>query len=384
MAEASAEDRIYETVIVGGGIAGLGCARSLHERGRDFVVVSKDLGGRIQTSADGRVNYGANVVFGHSENLKKHCTLLDKIRLRDVCFHQTRDGHGAYRLGTLRHAGAMLRFAPILWRFHRAMIRFRRDTRRISQKAAIERDPFLSALYAERAPDFVRRHRLHGLAEDFFAPHVWAFAFCRIEDMNAFKFMQILSPLATGRYLFSLPIDEFAKPFQHRILLAEIDRVRRRDDLYEAVSKDRVFRGRNVVLATGGEWALEQAGLDAVLTRSYSYLFHIQGKPHPDIAAWRYHVFAHPAVIATIMRVEHGAYLVFSASDDPPLEDYFSDVEIVGQLPWTPAGTVDITHLVDAEPRPGMYLIGGDLNVFFMEENLITGLYAADRICGAL
>jgi len=42
-----------ETLIIGGGIAGLACARHLKDAGQPFTLVTDTLGGRMQRSAAG-------------------------------------------------------------------------------------------------------------------------------------------------------------------------------------------------------------------------------------------------------------------------------------------------------------------------------------------
>ncbi len=54
--------RDVETVIIGGGIAGLACARRLHDSQRPFLLITEDVGGRIRVSKDGAVNVGAYYV----------------------------------------------------------------------------------------------------------------------------------------------------------------------------------------------------------------------------------------------------------------------------------------------------------------------------------
>ena len=55
-------DGSQETIIVGAGIAGLACARRLHDARHPFLMIAENMGGRIQRSRDGAVNLGAYYV----------------------------------------------------------------------------------------------------------------------------------------------------------------------------------------------------------------------------------------------------------------------------------------------------------------------------------
>ena len=64
--------KTVETIIVGAGISGLSCARQLQAQNEDFLLISKNIGGRILTSEDGTVNYGAFFVCSDYYNVLKY------------------------------------------------------------------------------------------------------------------------------------------------------------------------------------------------------------------------------------------------------------------------------------------------------------------------
>ncbi|MBW3021430.1 NAD(P)-binding protein, partial [Candidatus Woesearchaeota archaeon] len=49
--------KTYNTIIIGGGISGLACARTLSDKKhKDFLLISKDIGGKILESKDGNAS----------------------------------------------------------------------------------------------------------------------------------------------------------------------------------------------------------------------------------------------------------------------------------------------------------------------------------------
>ncbi len=67
--------KIFDTIIVGAGISGLACAKRLQEYDEDFLLISENIGGRILTSEDGAVNYGAFFVCSDYYHVLPYVTL---------------------------------------------------------------------------------------------------------------------------------------------------------------------------------------------------------------------------------------------------------------------------------------------------------------------
>ena len=59
------------TIIVGGGISGLACARHLHDKGMPFTLVTDSLGGRLALSRQGHY-LGAVMMNNDYVHIKQH------------------------------------------------------------------------------------------------------------------------------------------------------------------------------------------------------------------------------------------------------------------------------------------------------------------------
>ena len=83
------------TIIVGAGIAGLACARRLHNAQRPFLVISENVAGRVQRSGDGVVNLGAYYVRGDYTHVNRYVQLGRRISTLTTRRH---DADGSYTL----------------------------------------------------------------------------------------------------------------------------------------------------------------------------------------------------------------------------------------------------------------------------------------------
>ena len=77
--------RSHESVIIiGGGIAGLACARRLHDAGHSALLITENLGGRIRTSTDGAVNIGAYYVTRDYSHVNRFVDRGPRLKRRPI------------------------------------------------------------------------------------------------------------------------------------------------------------------------------------------------------------------------------------------------------------------------------------------------------------
>ena len=74
------------TVIVGGGVAGLSCAMRLLEERQDFLLITENIGGRIMYKQEAKVNMRAYFVMNNYANARQLLTTGSWINPIDACF----------------------------------------------------------------------------------------------------------------------------------------------------------------------------------------------------------------------------------------------------------------------------------------------------------
>ncbi len=370
---------IYDTIIVGAGISGLSCARNLKKYDKDFLVLSENIGGRILTSDDGNTNYGAYFVCSDYHNILNFVKIKNRIKLNDFCFHDNNKIYTLFEPELIFYLSQFIKFRKDHFIFRRELRKFREITKLISQKSAIESNPFLYDLYMKNALDYVKENNIEKVTNKYFSKALYSTTFSNIDEMNAFSFLQFLLPLITPIYTFSFNKDNFIKSFEDKIIKKNVYDISFKDNNYKIKTKDEIYCSNKIVLATPITWSKKFANVNKINKPVNTNMLHISGKLKDNFLNRKYQLFNPLNAVQAIADLEDGTYLFYYKDKRPSLNFYFNKYEIITHHLWDPAGTINGHNLIESNRGNNMYLIG-DYNVAGLEESYITGLFAANQI----
>ncbi|MCK5260894.1 MAG: NAD(P)/FAD-dependent oxidoreductase [Thermoplasmatales archaeon] len=371
--------KTYETIIIGAGISGLACARSLQEKDRDFLIIGEDVGGRILTSADGSANYGAFFVCSDYHHLLQYVKIKSRIKLSNFCFHEEKKTYVFFEPKLIKYSVQFVKALKLLYKFRKAFHKFRKNSEIISQKNAIENDPFLYELYMQNAPDFVKKQKIQKGTDTYLSKALYSTTFSMINEMNAFSFLQFLLPMITPIYTFTFEKEKMIQPFQEKMICGYVDDVIYKNGQHKVKADGNTFYADNIVLATQIDWSKHFAGVKKTNKPASTNMLHVKGVPKSIVARKEYQLFAPPSNVQAMANLKDGTYLFYYRYERPSLENFFKDPHIIAHKYWNPAGTINGHALIECNRGNNMYLIG-DFNVCGLEESYITGIYAANQI----
>ncbi len=372
-------NKTYETIIVGAGISGLACAKKLQENDKDFLIIGKDIGGRILTSEDGTVNYGAFFVCSDYHNVLQHVTLKSRIKLSDFCFHDGEKTYVLFEPKLIEYCFQFMKTMKLLYRFRKEFRKFRKSSENISQKEAIENNSFLHNLYMQNAADFVKKQNIESGTDAYLSKALYSTTFSKINEMNAFSFLQFLLPLITPIYTFTFEKDEMIEPFQKKVLSSNATDITYNNGQYAVKSEKNTFHAKNVVLATQIDWSKHFSGVKKTNKPVDTNMLRIKGTPKKSISRKDFQLFSSPSNVQAIANLKDGTYLFYYKHKRPRLTNYFVNPNVIAHHYWDLVGTINGHSIVESNRGKNLYLIG-DYNVAGLEEAYITGIYAANQI----
>ena len=372
--------RRHETVIIGGGIAGLACARRLHDAQRPFVLITEDVGGRIRTSTDGKVNLGAYYVRNDYSYVNRFVERGRRIKRRHMLRGNEDGSFTRSDLPLLLHLPQTVRFLRAMREFRRHYETFKQDCLLVSQAEAIRADPLLWNLYHESATRFIARNRIGDVTRSYLEPAIRGTGFTSVDRLTAFTLLVGVLPTVIPIFEYTFRFDVLTDGFEDALLFDSVTAVTPASGYYAIQTRHSGgFAADNVVVATPIDVSARLLDLGPVKSPIHAHMFLVRGNLRRPWSAAAFSLFPEGDPLLALARQTEGSTLLCSLSEDPDLARYFTTWEVVERHHWNPAFHLEGDVLLECEREPGLYLVG-DHNVCDLEDSYITGVYAANRI----
>lgn len=375
--------RHVETIIVGGGIAGLGCARTLTDAGYDdFLVLTKDLGGRVTHAFDSQVNYGAFYVRDDYDHILPFVSKKRRLHVDHVEFLRGHRRRKVLDVQNLPYLFSLARLTWEIWRFYRHYRRMQRGAIQISQRRAIAADPYLERRFSQSGSALMGELGADFWGEYFVRPVVRSTAFVDVDDASAAAVLVMLFPFLIPSYEFIFHVDQSYQPFASKTCLTTVTNVERVDTGWEVRSSDGThYRSRWLILAVPPEEARHLGLLAEPLNRPVNvYMYHLTGEVRAQYREEPYNLLSPLQSDIVLTREPDGTWLFAARRHRTDFSDYFTHWRVIAEKHWEPAFHAG-KHLIEAD-RGNNLIIAGDHNMPTMEDAYITGIYAANRVLG--
>jgi glycine/D-amino acid oxidase-like deaminating enzyme len=372
-----------DTLIVGGGISGLACARHLHDAGHSFLLVTDRLGGRMYHSADGLINFGATYINEDYRHVSRYVGRGIPFRLREA--YCENDG----RLTTLLHwknlrfAGSAARLVLRLRELRRQLRAFRAESEHTAQRDLLAKYPLLARYARQSAPELIDELRLHALHEHHFNLAFQATCFVDPRRVNALFYLGTLFPVIVPTWVadFTHTYARLTAGWADRLRIDFVNALGRADGgrWHVGTASGRTFHARTVVLAVPYHNASALYPVPRPYLPTSGTLLAARGRKRAAYHRRRF-ILLHPEQTGVaLVWQQNGHDLVFCTRPRPDLAAVYEQPEILGAVTWKTAVVVSGGDWAPLRLEDGLYL-AGDYNLCGLEDSFLSGLCAANQI----
>ncbi len=369
----------HKTIIIGGGIAGLACARTLHDAGEDFLLLAKELGGRMQTSPEG-INLGASYVTEDYTNALRFIKKGEHISVNNCYFLNHEEYTTLLHWRIIPYIIPLLRLLALLNDFRKRIRRLRRGALHAQQIDLLHQDSVLLRYTKMPATQFVQKYSLEYLNRIFFSPLFTSTGFMSHEKANAFFYLFNLLPMVSRTYTADMrnTIALLAKGLP--IKITTVQTLHRKGRNYLVRSFDRTYEARNVVLALPYPAARKiWSSVPSPAHINPVYVFYVIGRRKKEFAGKKVVFFRQQHPIFILWEQRAGGDIIFSKKAQLPWQKYYHHYRMVKRIFWDPAVMLSDEKWVPQKLAHGLY-IASDYNMCSLEDCCIAGIYAANQI----
>ena len=374
--------KIYDTIIVGAGMSGIGCAYNLlKNKYKNFKIISPTIGGRILESDNGVVEYGAYYIMDIYHNTKMFVEKGRRIGFMEVLFHNRREVYDLFNKKLLRNLKEVIRLVFILFKFKRHYAKFKKCNLYQSQISCLKKDAYLLELYNQNASDFIKDKKINHVVNDYMSEVLHGTAFAPVEKLNAFTFLHFSLPLIVPIYKFIFRYDEIKKYLNKNYIQDVVAGIKKEKNIYKVKTKNnQTFYCQTLVIATPPTVSKKLLGFKEALRGGVkAHMFHVIGALHKKYKGTDLHLFRNKSRMLAIAHQDDHSFLVYSVHKDIDFSKYFFKHKIIKHKYWKPAFHITGNKLLKFNQGDNLYLIG-DNNIVGLEPAYLYGKYCANKI----
>lgn len=373
----------HDIIIVGGGMAGIGCAHRLLENGYSFTMITEDIGGRVKTSPDGKVNYGAYYLTADYKNTLPFAEIGKELKLSEACFHNGNERYRFLSYRFLKHIPAFLRLYKDARKARKHFVKQCELGADYPRDEIVENDPFAKKYFHQIAGDYIRERRLDAFVDEYLQPLLWGVSFfgdCR--KVSTAIFLGSMMVMLSRPRRFIMHCDKMIEKFKENIIFDSVAGVKCRNGLYElTTTSGEHYECEKLVLATPMHITNGLVKPQKIKGGANVSYYHVTGDLKEPYKNEIYNIF--PIAEQTAIGKEaDGSYLYYYTGDDR-ISTYFRTWTVITHDEWTPCLYIYGDHLVDVHPEPNLFL-ANDHNIFGMEQAYLSGKYAAKLVMRSL
>lgn len=377
-----------ETIVVGGGMAGMSCALKLKEHQKDFLLITDVLGGRVYYDKDNDMNFGAVFYMENYHNARKVLTEGAPLvaKLGNLMLHTTKD---KYFKGS---SWTMVFSLPQFFKFQKFMKGFmpkyavyKKDCETMTVEEAFRKNPEISKYYYMPAAQFISDMKIDKICDNFVSKFAYACSGASLDKLNTLDFLNMSQGVCIPIYNFSFDPEAFTQRLGGNVQIGKVVKVSKNasdtKEIYAIETEDgQKYSCTYLVLATPAVVTQKLLDIKEIRkpTRLCSYL--VEGVLKQKYQTCDTHYFSSAFDIIAIGKRPDGKFSVFSRKDID-LGEYFTKNKIEKMVDWPQALFVYGDTILKQNYDQNLW-IAGDHNGLGMEPAAISGIYAANQILG--
>ena len=374
----------YKTVIIGSGISGLACAKTLFDAGyTDFKVIGKRVGGRMLTSKSFTINYGASYITSEYKNVSRFIHKGDPLKLNEIYFIQGKKIANVFSWSTIPLIPKFIKMAYLINEFANRLDRLRKRALEIGQKKALLEDDVLVKYTEMSAEEFVKKHKIEKLHKVFFEPVLVSTAFTT--KSNAFYYLGVLIPIIRKVWDadFMRTVLRMTKGFPEKVKKGIVTSVKKQSNGKIIIKTNKTkYEVDNVVIAVPHKQAHKFYPVPKTGKSIAIYVLHVIGKREEIYRKKKIIFFKTSEHDITILWRQHtGSDIIFSLIKNPDLDKYYKYHYVVKKIFWNNALAMSGPAKTWASHKLEKNIwLASDYNICGLEDSFLTGVYTAKQI----